>query len=124
MTRPLRRITLHFSQICLTLGLTFMAFLCVIAVGSIDRPSAVPLAAQRLLVAVDDTTTREVVRAQLHHYPVLRENPDVVLTHFSRDVCQNDVLVGELNTKHRVGQRLSHYALDLYDPVLLGHILR
>jgi len=95
-----------------------------VAVGQLDRPSAIALAAQCLLVAVDDTTTCQVVRAQLHHYPVLRENPDVVLAHFSRDVRQNDVLVGELNAKHRVRQRLSHNALDLNDPVLLGHTLR
>ncbi len=37
----------------------------------------------RLLVAVDNTTTCEVVRAQLHHYPVLREDSNIVLAHFS-----------------------------------------
>src|SRR5690625_7908363 len=34
-----------------------------------------------LLVAVDDATPGEVVRAQLDDDPVLREDPDVVLTH-------------------------------------------
>ncbi len=32
MTRPLRRITLHFSQIFLTLGLTFTSFQSVLCV--------------------------------------------------------------------------------------------
>jgi len=32
MTRPLRRITLQLSQICLTLGWTFIAFLRVLVV--------------------------------------------------------------------------------------------
>jgi hypothetical protein len=54
-----------------------------VAVGQLEQPSAHAEAAQNLLVAVDDTTPSEVIRAQFHHYPVLRENPDVVLAHLA-----------------------------------------
>src|SRR5690348_11753871 len=113
MTRPLRRITLHLSQICLTLGLTFMAFLCVFC-----RWSACPAGCPRprcLLVAVDDPAAGQVVGAELHHHAILREDSDVVLTHLPGDVCEHDVLVRQLNAEHRVGQRFSHDALDLDD---------
>lgn len=98
--------------------LRVLQLICWSGLGTIALPPS------NLLVAVDDTTTCEVVWAQLHHYPVLGEDSNVVLSHLPRDVCENDVLIGELNTKHRIGQRLSHNALDLNDPVLLGHILR
>src|SRR4029079_2685456 len=72
MTRPWRRITLHLSQIFLTLGLTFttggpLRFCC------------------RLFVAVGDPTRGEVVGRELHHHAVLGEDPDVVLAHLAAD---------------------------------------
>ena len=54
-----------------------------VAVDQLEQPSAFAGATQNLLVAVDDTTPSEVIRAQFHHYPVLRENPDVVLAHLA-----------------------------------------
>jgi hypothetical protein len=59
-----------------------------------------------LLVAVDDTAAVEVVRAEFHHYAILREDSNVVLTHLSRDSCKHNVSIGQLNTEHRIGQRL------------------
>jgi hypothetical protein len=50
---------------------------------AVDHWSGRAEAAQNLLVAVDDTTPSEVIRAQFHHYAVLRENPDVVLAHLA-----------------------------------------
>src|SRR5947199_2809650 len=67
MTRPCRRITLHLSQIFLTLGLTFTA-------------------SNLLLVPVDDPTAGQVVRRELHHDPVFRKDADVVLPHLAADV--------------------------------------
>src|SRR5690606_15310897 len=77
-----------------------------------------------LLVAVDDPAAGQVVRAQLDHHPVLREDPDVVLTHLARDVSENLVPVAQLDAEHRVRQSLDHGALDLDDTVLLRHVLR
>src|SRR3954451_15484752 len=105
MTRPWRRITLHLSQIFLTLGLTFTgAFL--------------------LLVPVDDPTAGKVVGGELDDDPVLREDADVVLPHFAADVRQNAVAVGELDAEHGVRQRLDHAPLDLDGAFLLRHVLR
>ena len=39
--------------------------------------------AEWLLVAVSDAATGQVVGAQLHNHPVLREDSDVVLSHFA-----------------------------------------
>src|SRR4051812_25202600 len=109
MTRPWRRITLHLSQIFLTLGWTF---------------TSVALWVSSSLVAVDDSAAGQVVRRQLHHYAVLGEDPDVVLAHLPADVCEDLVPVLQLDAKHRVRQGFDDPALDLDRPVLLGHVLR
>ncbi len=80
MTRPLRRMTLHLSQMGLTLGLTFMVL--SFAVGG-RVPTHTERRRRRLFVAVDDAPTGQVIRAQLHHYAVLGEDPDVVLAHLA-----------------------------------------
>ena len=94
MTRPWRRITLHLSQIFLTLGFTFMAL---------------PL----LLVPINDPTSGEVVGTEFNDYSILREDSDVVLTHLSADVSENFVSIGKLDAEHGVRQRLNNRALDL-----------
>src|SRR3954447_955270 len=105
MTRPCRRITLHLSQIFLTLGLTFT------------------VCAQSLLVPVDDATAGQVVGRELHDDAVLRQDADVVLAHLAADVGENAVPVGELDAEHGVRQRLDDPALDLDGPFFLGHVL-
>jgi NhaP-type Na+/H+ or K+/H+ antiporter len=118
MTRPCRRITLHLSQIFLTLGLTFTSSILF----SVALPAAAGSAAS--LVAVDDAAAGQVVRRQLDHHPVLGEDPDVVLTHLAADVCEDPVSVLQLHAEHRVRQGLDDPAFDLDRPVLLGHVLR
>src|SRR6478735_8781990 len=113
MTRPWRRITLHLSQIGLTLGLTF---------------TKGPFPLQRssfgcLLVAVDDPTSREVVRRELHHHAVLGEDPDVVLAHLAADVGENLVPVAQLDAEHGIRQGLHDRALDLDHAFFLRHVL-
>src|SRR6476659_6935028 len=105
MTRPWRRITLHLSQIFLTLGLTFIAGL------------------GPLLVAVDDATPGEVVRRELHHHAVLGEDPDVVLAHLAADVGQDLVTVAQLDPEHRVRESLHDGALDLDHTFFFRHVL-
>src|SRR6476659_9660788 len=113
MTRPWRRITLHLSQIGLTLGLTF---------------TKGPFPLQRssfgcLLVAVDDPTSCEVVRRELHHHAVLGEDPDVVLAHLAADVGENLVPVAQLDAEHGIRQGLHDGALDLDHAFFLRHVL-
>src|SRR5438093_1948195 len=94
-TRPWRRITLHFSQIRLTLGRTFMS----------PRSG-------RLLVPVRDSATGQVVGRELHLDAVAGEDPDVVHPHLPRDVGENLVAVVELQAEHRVGEGLGDLALQ------------
>src|SRR6266540_6593977 len=94
MTRPWRRISLHFSHILFTDGRTFM----------------LPLLSP---VPVDDPPSRQVVRRELHQYPVPREDPDVVHPHLPGDVGQDPVSVVKLHPEHGIGQGFDHRALDL-----------
>ena len=84
MTRPLRRITLHLSQIFLTLGWTFI---CLVS----SAGSSVSL--EWSPVTEDDPAAVEVVRRELHHHAVLGQDPDVVLAHLARDVGEHLVPV-------------------------------
>src|SRR6478736_6729915 len=112
MTRPWRRITLHLSQMGLTLGLTFMS-----------GPWGLPGSAVCLLVPVDDPATGQVVGRQLNDNPVLGKDPDVVLTHLAADVGENLVPVAELHAEHRVRKSLDNRALDLDHAFFLRHVL-
>ena len=108
MTRPCRRITLHLSQMGLTLGFTFTAV-------------SILLLCFWLLVPVNDAAPRKVVWRQLHDDTVLGQDADVVLPHLAADVGENFVTVLQLNAKHRIGQGLDHSTLNLYGAVFLGH---
>src|SRR6188768_1190558 len=77
----------------------------------------------RLIVAVDDPTPGEVVRRELHHDPVLGEDPDVVLSHLAADVGENLVPVAQLHAEHRVREGLHDGALDLDHAFFLRHVL-
>jgi hypothetical protein len=69
-----------------------------------------------LLVAVGDPTSFEVVRGQFYLYAVARKDPDVVHTHFSRDVGQNFVAVLKFDAEHCIGKGLDNGPLQ-YDCV-------
>src|SRR4051794_13217463 len=120
MTRPWRRMTLHLSQIGLTLGVTFTVLLLVHA--GLHAPGNGAFIG--LLVPVDDPTAGQVVRRELHHHPVLGKDPDVVLPHLAADMRQHLVPVAQLHPEHGIGQRFDYLAFDLDGPILLGHILR
>src|SRR4051794_14767439 len=105
MTRPWRRITLHLSQMRLTLGLTFMSALsCSARLVRCGRVA-------RSFVSVDDPASGEVVGRQLHHHAVLGKDPDVVLTHLAADVGQDLVTVAQLDPEHCVRKSLDDGAL-------------
>ena len=85
------------------------------------RPGT-PLA--RSAVTEDDASAGQVIRSELHHHAVLREDPDVVLTHLARNMGEDLVTVDQLNAERSVRQSLDDRALHLDDTVLLRHILR
>ena len=134
-TRPWRRITLHFSQIFLTLGRTFTAFVPFARTlpGTSERscqpkpnpsdgsdPCDQTLACVQflllmlllvlvllvLLVPIGDPTTSQVVRCQLNLDAITGENTDVMHPHLSGDVGQHFVAVFEFDAEHGVRQRL------------------
>lgn len=76
-----------------------------------------------LLVAINDSTSGEIVGAKFNNDFVLGKNADVVLPHFSRDVSQNLVTVSQLNPEHCIRKSLDYRALDFNDTVFVGHSL-
>ena len=89
ITRPLRRMTLHLSQIFFTLGLTFTIRLLF---------SLLLL----LLVPVNDSTSCEVIWTQFYDHTIFRQDADVVLSHLPADVGENFMSIGELDAEHRI----------------------
>jgi hypothetical protein len=89
ITRPLRRMILHFSQIALTDGLTFIFLFLLLAL----RPS---------FAAPGDPSAREIVGRQFNSYLVSGKNADVIHTQLSRYVRQYLVSIGQLDFEHRV----------------------
>src|SRR5260370_9204450 len=101
-TTPLRRTTLHLSQIFLTLGRTFTS----LAPSSLAR---IPWS----FVTVGDSASARVVRAHLDGDSIARQDPNVKLTHSSADGCEHDEPVVAFAAEHGVGQRLLDYAVEL-----------
>src|SRR3954452_13312678 len=100
MTRPCRRMTLHFSQIFLTLGRTFIGPLLFLL--SWVRSSSTAAKQRYSLVAVGDATSGEVVGSEFHLNLVAGQDADVVHPHFPGDVRQHFVAIFELDPEHRV----------------------
>src|SRR3954453_1052276 len=82
-----------------------------------------PVGVGWLLVPVDDAAASQVVRRELHHDPVLGEDPDVVLAHLAADVGENLVPVAQLDAEHGIRQGLHNGALDLDHAFFLRHVL-
>src|ERR1019366_6113107 len=101
-TTPLRRTTLHLSQIFLTLGRTFM---------TLSRLCS--------LVAIRDSPAARVVGAHFDGDAVTREDADVKLPHPSADRRQHDQPVVAFDAEHRVRQRLLNDAVE-FELVALG----
>ena len=87
MTRPWRRITLHFSHIVFTLGRTF-----------IIEPSTV----RPLPVTEHDATPGEVVGGYFDLDAITRKDPDAVHAHFPGTMGQHVMPVFELYLEHGV----------------------
>ena len=87
MTRPLRRITLHLSQIFFTLGLTFMS--CPPSGGTSKIIYCTVI--RKLLVTINNPTSSEVVGTEFYDDTVSWKNANIVLTHLPANVRENSV---------------------------------
>jgi DJ-1/PfpI family len=68
-----------------------------------------------------DPATGEVVRAELHEHPVIRQDLDVILPYLAADVCEHLVPVRELHSEGGVAQAFDDGALDFdAPPAVLG----
>lgn len=66
----------------------------------------------RLLVAVGDASSAEIVRGEFDLDSVLRKNSDVVAAHLSRDVPQHGMPIFKLYVEHGVWERLNDGAFQ------------
>ena len=98
MTRPLRRMTLHFSHMGFTDGLTFIVFN-----HSFQRFVSFQLK-WRLLTAPGDPAAGQVIRGHLHRHLVAGQNPDEIHSEFSGNMCQNLVSISNVYLERCVGQ--------------------
>jgi hypothetical protein len=99
ITLPCRFITLHFSHIGLTDGLTFIAF------------SSFKLSA---LASPCYASAFQVVGRNLDRYLISGKDPDVVHTQFARYVRQHFMAVLKLDFEYGVWKRFRYSAFHLY----------
>lgn len=121
ITLPLRLITLHFSQIGFTEGLTFIATVLLLGttVQPADMPSAyftiensIPVTGTRfpcalsaqLLGSPSDSALGQIIGRHLDSHLIARHDTNVVHPQLTGNVCQNGVLVLQLHLKHCIGQ--------------------
>jgi hypothetical protein len=75
--------------------------------GRSDFHFAAPLL---LLTAPCNPAARQVIRTHLHRDLIAREDADKIHAELSGDMREDRVSVADVNLKHRVGQRLDHFA--------------
>ena len=104
ITRPLRLMTLHFSQMGFTEGFTFMML------TSFSKHKALPV----LLGTPGDPGLGQVVGRHFHRDFVAGQNADEVRPQLTGNMCQNTVAVGlalfveQLDLENGVGHGLPY----------------
>lgn len=73
-----------------------------------------------LFIAVNDSTSCQIVRRHFHGNFVAGKNTDVVHTHFARDGCQYHMAVFQAYFEVCVGECLCDFAV-LFDNVFFCH---
>ena len=111
MTRPCLLMILHFSQIFLTDGFTFIVLPCLS-----HRLCAV--CGWRLFRAPGDPSLCQVIYGYFNRYLVAGKNLDIVHAKLTRDMSRNDMPIGKLNLEYGVRQCLNNRTLEFYNVVL------
>lgn len=73
-----------------------------------------------LTFAVDDATLGQIIRGKRNAHRVTRNNPDVVLAHFAREMGKDNVLVLQFHAEHRIGKRFANDAF-YFNCFFFGH---
>ena len=103
ITRPLRRITLHFSHMGFTDGLTF-----IVLNHSFQRFVSNSFARGSLLAAPGDPAAGQVIGRHLHGDLIAGQNPDEIHSEFSGNMRQNCVTISNVNLERCIGQSFYH----------------
>ena len=90
-TTPFRRIILQLPQILLTDDLTFILF-----------------------IPIRYSSARQIIRRKLDLNFVPRKDADKIFPDFPGNVRQHHMLIFQLNTEHRVRQRLFDDSINFY----------
>ena len=64
---------------------------------------------------------RQIVGGHLYHNFVSWQDPNEMQPHFSGDMRQDAMPIGQLYPKHRIGQKLNYPALN-FDDVFSRHV--
>ena len=97
--------TLHFSHMGFTDGLTF-----IVLNHSFQRFQVISFAGHSLLAAPGDPAAGQIVRGHLHRDLVAGQNPDEIHSEFSGNMRQNRVSISNVYLERRVRQGFHHYA--------------
>lgn len=74
-----------------------------------------------LAFAVDDSSARKIVGGKSDPDLIARNDPDVMLAHLARQVCEDNVAGLYLDTEHGVWERFLDYSL-YFDCVFFCHM--
>jgi hypothetical protein len=105
MTLPLRLMTLHFSQIGLTEGLTF-----ILTTSQIYG----------YLFPISDPSSCEIIRGQLNDDSVSCQDPDKMHAQLAGYMSKDLVTVFQLYTKHRIWEGFDNRPFD-FNNIFFGH---
>jgi hypothetical protein len=72
--------------------------------------------------AESDATLGEIVGRNFDRDTIPRDNADEVLSHFSRDVAKENMVVGQLHPKKRSRKHIHYYSITC-DTIVFGHVV-
>jgi hypothetical protein len=72
--------------------------------------------------AESDAAFGEIVGRNFDGDTITRNNADEVLSHFSRDVAEENMVVGQLDPKKRSRKHIHYYSITC-DTVVFGHVV-